>query len=294
MRVTNGIQYREFLDSLDRVRQRLIRGQISLATTRRINKPSDDPAGAGEALGLRQGLARLDRYASNGGSAKTVVVATDSALSSLTDLLTSAREKAVQGASDTYDQVNKNQIADEIDALRQQVFSVARTKFEGRYLFGGTETRTDPFDAAGNYLGNNSGIQIETADGETTTLNVPGSSVFGAGATAAGVFGTLAQLSADLRAGNTAGVQAGADAVEAARLALSPIRTDLGGRINRLDNLSENHANERVSLLTRLSSIEDADLAKVITQVSSDTTAEQLTLQAGSKIRTRSLFDFLG
>jgi flagellar hook-associated protein 3 FlgL len=294
MRITNNIQYREFLDSLDRVRQRLVEGQLQLATSRKINKPSDDPAGAGEALGIRQALARLDRYDSNGASVRAVVTAADSALSSLTDVLTSAREKAVQGASDTNDPTSRNAIADEIDALRQQVFLIARTKFEGRYIFAGTDTRTDPYDAAGNYLGNGNSIQVETADGETTTANIPGSSVFGTGSTPAGIFGTLAQLSADLRSGNTVGIQAGADAVEAARVALSPARTELGQRINRLDAVAGKNSTDRVSLTARLSAIEDANLPQVITQVSSDTTAEQLTLQAGARIRTKSLFDFIG
>ena len=73
MRTTPAIQYDRFLESL-----RLIRERIQTETARsvsglRVEKPSDDPAAAGEAVALRTRIAAADRYASNASAVFQVV-----------------------------------------------------------------------------------------------------------------------------------------------------------------------------------------------------------------------------
>jgi len=291
MRTTPAIQYDRFLESL-----RLIRERIQTETARsvsglRVEKPSDDPAAAGEAVALRTRIAAADRYASNASAVKGFLSVTDSALSSLNDLLTSARAEAIRGASESTGAQARGAIATTIDSLREQAFALARTRFEGRYIFSGTDTQADPYDSSGNYQGNTSAIRLETGEGETITANIAATDAFGAGT---GVFGALASLSDALRLGDTAAIQTGATSLEAALKTLSDARTVVGTRLESAQSAADRAAQAKVTLTSRLTEITGADLAEAITSLSNDRASEQMVLQTGARIGQRSLFDFLG
>lgn len=291
MRTTPAFEYSRFLESLRTIRERIAVSEGRAASGKRVEKPSDDPAAAGEALGLRARIATLERFANNASVVQGFVSVTDSTLSALGDLLNSARSEAIRGASGTTTPEAREAIAKEIDSIREQTLGLARTRFQGRYIFSGTDTQTNPYDDSGNYLGNTGAIRVETGDGETTAANIAGSAVFGSGT---GVVGILEGLSIALRAGDTAGIQAAADSIEAARRQVSDARTVAGERILRLNAAGSRTADARVTLLSRLNDIESADLAETITKLAQDQIAEQLVLQTGARIGRKSLFDFIG
>ncbi len=290
MRITPSMQYSRFLESLRSIRERLADGHAQLASQRKLERPSDDPVGAAEALLLRTRIAAVDRYAANSSVARAFLDVTESALSSVGDLLTQARAAAVRGASDTNAGV-RSEIADEVDSIRTHLLSVARTSFQGRYIFSGTDTTTPAYDDAGVYRGNDGRIRVESSDSDTTTLNLVGTEVFGA--QPADALAALASLSASLRAGDTAAIQGSIESLEGFRRLAATARTSVGERMVRLEGSLARNGDARVALLSRLSKIEDADLAEVAVRLASDRTAEEATLAAGARLSSRSLFDYL-
>lgn len=290
MRITSTMRYGRFLESLKTIRTRIAGHESRLASGRKLERPSDDPSGAAEALLTRSRLASLDRYSGNAAAARSILTTTDSALSSLGGLLSQARSAAIRGASDVVDS-GREAIAQEIDSVRSQALALARTSFQGRYVFAGTDTATNPYDDNGVYQGNSGQIKVATGDAETAAANLTGPEVFGAGG---GVFATLADLATALRSGDVAGIQAAAGALEAAGHDVSLQRTIAGERIRALDATIDRNATTRLSLIAHLSEIEDADPAEDITRLANDRVAEQAVLATGARIESRSLFDYLG
>lgn len=289
MRITAAMQYERFLGSLRSIRERLADDQSRLASGRRIERPSDDPAGAAEAIALRSRVATLDRYSANASSARSFLAVTESALASMSDLLTQARSAATRAASDANSDV-RTEIAREIDSIRDQILTLARTRYQERYVFSGTATTTDPYTAAGVYQGNDGEIRVEVGDSETVSLNLRGTDALGTGG---GTLALLEQLSASLRADDTAAIRAALPAIEAARKSVSDARSQVGLRLARIDEVVRRHGDLKVSLLTRLDEVEGADTAETITRFARDKTAEEAALAAGSRIASRSLFDYL-
>ena len=96
---------------------------------------------------------------------------TDSALSSLTDILQKASTLAVQGASDTQNSSDRADIATQINQLLNEAISIGNTQYNGKYLFAGTAvTPTGPVTAVGNPP---SAVTIN-GNNETVTQQFPG------------------------------------------------------------------------------------------------------------------------
>lgn len=109
-----------------------------------LNQPSDDPQQIGEDLSLHTAVATENTAASNIQNATNQLTYSDSALSSLTDVLQSANQLAVEGASDTLSTSQRQAIAGQVSQLLTEAVNVANTTYDGQYLFAGTSTSPQP------------------------------------------------------------------------------------------------------------------------------------------------------
>ena len=111
MRITQNMLHRTALGDVLAARVRLSRTQEQASSGLRINRPSDDPVGAGVLAGLRgerDGIAQYTRVVS---ALRGRVGALESALGESNDVLIRARELAIQGANGTQDAASRAQIA---------------------------------------------------------------------------------------------------------------------------------------------------------------------------------------
>ncbi len=116
-----------------------------LATMRRINKPSDDPAGVTRTLNLKQSKASVDQYLSNIQSCTSWLTETESKLNSAEDLLTKAREIAVSQSSATASEDNRTTAALNVQEIIEEMLSLVNAKLGDRYLFAGSQMDEKPF-----------------------------------------------------------------------------------------------------------------------------------------------------
>ncbi len=102
MRITLGMIAENSLRNIQANQTRVDQLQNQITSGSRINKPSDDPIGTAQALGLQESLDQSKQYGRNIDQANSWLNATDSALGSVTDALHRARELAVQAANGTF------------------------------------------------------------------------------------------------------------------------------------------------------------------------------------------------
>jgi flagellar hook-associated protein 3 FlgL len=305
-RITSSMTTRSVLSDLNRIaaQQDLTRRQMS--SGKAITKPSDDPYGAARAMSLRTDLAGVKQHQRNVDEAQSWMSATSTTLSSITDLAQKARELTVQGATDTLSQSGRDAIADQIDQLIAGMKQEGNATYDGRYVLGGSRTNTPPYDSTltktdpsvttnDAYSGDAASQLREIGPGVTLAVNVHGDEVLGGASGSTGnLLGVLRDIATHLRSGDTAALGGGdIKAVSDQIDNLLGVQARVGAGMNRLDTASSRLAQIEESTTSMLSNTEDADMAEVITNYSTQQAVYQSALNAGARIVQTSLLDFL-
>ncbi len=238
--------------SLDKALERLASGS-------RINHAGDDAAGLAISENLRaqiRGLRQAKRNASDGISLMQV---TEGGLNEISNILIRLRELAIQAASDTIGDTERQFTDREYQSLKQEVDRIANvTNFNGLPLLNGRAglfeiqvgTHNNPILDRVVYNG-------ERADTSLDALKLGGESV----ATKQG-----AQLSLAV--------------VDDALIRVNSIRADLGAMQNRLQSTINNLAISDENLSAANSRVRDADLAEEVTEL----TKQNIMMQAGISV----------
>ena len=202
MRVTDKMIFQNAAASAAKSRDRAQTALEQVSTGMRVVHPGDDPTVAALMVRGQQTIDRMNAINQNASRAGDEVDAADSALQSLSDVLARARELAVQMGNDSYSAADRAGAATEIDGLVQQAVTLMNTNVNGRYIFGGNQDQTAPFDTSGNYNGDTAVRQVEVAPGVLEDSSVRADvAVKGVGG-GVDLFATLQSLSTALRSNN--------------------------------------------------------------------------------------------
>ncbi len=306
MRISNNTMIEHAMRDIGANKVRVANVQRDITTGVRIHRGSDDPTSAARAAALRQQLAVNGTYAENIDRAGDFLMNTDEALTKLNDAMVRIRNLALQGASGHLQQSDKEVIAREVTELRELIRTVGNTKdAQGRYLFGGLKTQTEPLPAADVTLGPNDAgtMSVEVAQGSTMTYNVTGFQVFGdllAPAVAPSnfppnVFGTLDELASFLNGGTNdrSITDTSLARIDAHIDSLSALRTEVGARIQRLDLAKIRYEDMNMTLDGLLQDTEATDIADASLRLNQYEAAFRASLSVGARALPLSLVDFL-
>jgi len=174
-RVTEGLLYNKADRAMNRTRGKMLENQEQALTGRRINKPSDDPQGIVRAIGLKTKIERNEQALKNMEIANSYLSVTDSSLAELSNLLSRAKELAIQVNSSSNQGTDAmRSVQSEVDELYYQALQIANTRVGEHYIFAGYQTERPPFDEQGNFYGDVGQIEIEIQPGQRVPLNVTG------------------------------------------------------------------------------------------------------------------------
>lgn len=289
--------------------------QSAISSGKRLNSLADDPSSAAKVLGLRRAVARIDQFDRNSDSASSMLENTETALSTLTDVLIRLRELAV---SADIEDAQFNQIKPEVEQLFSEVLRLANTRINGQYIFGGFVTDTPPFSQAGVFTDGNAALPTITSNGDNEAVmvqigesaasriqvNVPGREVF---------FGALDTVD-DVPDGGRVNIF---DVVRDLRTALdnpgvpnrpvdllpqldqalnqvNQVRGRNGARLNRLEITSNQLSALQASIELQRSKLEDLDIISAISDLQSREATFQASLAVTARVIQPSLLTFLG
>ncbi|KAF0185843.1 MAG: flagellar hook-associated protein 3 FlgL [Nitrospirae bacterium] len=179
MRVTTKMFYDRFLSDLQKNLSAMYDANEKLSTGKRINRPSDDPAGMARIVGYKATLLSIGQYNRSIDSAKSYLGALDGSFVNLTDVLTRSRELAVQGANATVDASSRIAIGKEVRALFETSVGIANTKVGDRYIFSGYLTNSAPISAnTGEFQGDSNLFELDISPSVKIAANIPASALF--------------------------------------------------------------------------------------------------------------------
>lgn len=191
MRVTTmmpDVQY-----EMQQAQQALATATQQLSTGLRVNQPSDDPAAAAEMVQSLASSARVDQYTSNITAALSQMQTADSAVASMVSYLNRAITIGTASANQIESQGDQQAAANEVSGILSGVVALGNTNFQGRFVFGGSETSIDPFaPASTSYsLGSVSASTALTAGSLTTVSDASTGQTFTFKAAAGDTVATL-------------------------------------------------------------------------------------------------------
>ncbi|TGV31012.1 flagellin, partial [Mesorhizobium sp. M00.F.Ca.ET.186.01.1.1] len=105
-----------------------------LSSGYRINRAADDAAGLSISEKMRAQIKSLNAASRNAQDGVSLVQTMEGALTEVSDMLTRAKEIAVQGANGTYNSADRQALKSEYDALKNAITDIAqKTNFNGIY-----------------------------------------------------------------------------------------------------------------------------------------------------------------
>ena len=150
MRVTEMLKFNTVQNNLSTVQNDYNAVMEKMASMKEINKPSDDPIGMSMVMNYRKSQASVESYQDNIAYANAWISATESALSSVDDLLVNARELALSQATGTATEETRQYAAESVQQIIEELQSLANTQFGDRFIFAGTEAGAAPFTGGGS------------------------------------------------------------------------------------------------------------------------------------------------
>jgi flagellar hook-associated protein 3 FlgL len=284
MRVTDRLIYDNATRWTGDARSRVEEATTVASSGLRVQQPGDDPAAAGQITLHAQAQARAKAIADATQRGSDELNAVDSALGTIANAVSQARQLAVQLSNATYTAAQRAAAASQIDGIFAQVVSALNTEVGGRYVFGGTKDSAPPFDAVtGAYSGDTATRKLEIAPGVWSDASVRVDTALKGVGGGTDVLATLQALSTALGANDVAGVQSSLDGLTAGTAQVASARAAAGNAGNTLDSAHAIALAAVTAEKTATSHLEDADVVDSATQLQLAQRALEAAVSASSQ-----------
>jgi len=288
MRVTNSMMTATVKRNLFRQAEQLANKQETMASGKRINRPSDDPLGYGKVLDYRKTLTSLGQYDRNIQNAKNRTEFIETTLEGVEELMVDAKNWAVnQFASASMD---REAAITSVQNIREQMVQMSNSKMGNVYVFAGFQTLTPPFASDGTYNGDNGYYSVMTADNMEMQVEADGSRIFQG---AEDVFDALDQLIVGLQTDDVTLIQSQIGRFEQAQEQVQMVRAESGAKYQQLQLVEQQTAKLKLTFEEMMDSTEKAIIEETVIDFNNQELAYELALNAAAKIIQPTLMDFL-
>ncbi|MFO0752694.1 MAG: flagellar hook-associated protein FlgL, partial [Thermodesulfovibrionales bacterium] len=179
MRVTDRMFHARFLSDFQRNMEAIYRAQEQIASQRRVNRPSDDPAAITRIISYKNQLSLIGEYKRSIGSARDSLDPMDKARADVNEVMIRAKELAAQGADGSSTASERAMLAKNVGGLLAQAIDIANTKVGDRYIFGGYTSNTAPVDKiTGEFVGSPNTMYVDISSGVNIGVNASAGELF--------------------------------------------------------------------------------------------------------------------
>lgn len=250
-----SINTNSYIDTGNRLNQTY--SQVS--SGKRINSAADDAAGLAIATRFSSQVSGTQQAQRNGLDAKSLVETEDGALAQITEGIERLKELSVQQGNGILNDSDRAALAKEASQISAQINQVIeQSSFNGKDLF-------QPSDNAQNL-----NFQLGDKAGDVVSLT--------ANVTADPIKEGLEQL--DFTTPNAGNNLANLDDIQQV---VTERRSELGAVSNRIDSSIDQLANEEIQTQSARSRVEDADIAKLVSEM----VVEQVKQQAQFSVQSQ-------
>ncbi len=318
MRIATSMAYSQGVSAMNTQNFNLNKTMLQMSTGKRIVVPSDDPSGSARVLGLNQAKSRTEKFQENISTTRSSLEIEETAINSVVNVLQRVRELTIQANNDTYDSVQRADIAKEVKQQLGALLGLANTSNgNGEFLFAGFDNRNQPFvNNAGNieYRGDQGQQLLQIGPTRQIASGDNGFDVFmdirgtdngvNSSNSPVSVFAIVGELQTVLNsnAGSPTAVPAEGFHDSMNRIianldvAIGHIvdkQATIGARLNAIESQANVNEDYLVQLASTLSDTQDLDYTEAISRLQQQQIGLQASQQTFTKIQGLSLFNFL-
>jgi flagellar hook-associated protein 3 FlgL len=296
MRV-NPNPYPDLIAEAAQTQQQISTDEQQLASGSSVNVPSDNPGAAAVLIQDTAQTAQDDQFQRSIGSIQGEIQSADSNLNSVITALQQAISLGVEGANGTINADDRATIVTQVQGIQSQLVSLANLSYQGNYVFSGTATKTVPYvvDASSAsgviYQGNTGTNRVTLGNHFSLQTNLPGSQLFSA--SGGDIFQSIQDLITSLQSGNTASIGTAVTEIGTASSYINTQAEFYGNALNQLQSQSTYLSGDTTQLAEQQSTVGQADLGAVISNLTTAQTSLQATLEAVAQTESTNLFQYL-
>jgi flagellar hook-associated protein 3 FlgL len=150
-----------------------------VATSKKINKPSDDISGLSRAMAYNVNISANSQYSRNIDEGSSQLGYVNTVLGTVSTTLQQIQQDAVSGSNGALDPTTQSALVQDTAQLRDQLLNLGNSQFRGRYIFSGFRTNQNAFDSSTYaYQGDAGSINVQIDKNAALPVNVPGSTAF--------------------------------------------------------------------------------------------------------------------
>lgn len=301
MRVTQQMMDRTMLEDVTKSLSRLAESQQSMASQKKIARPSDSPGDLKGLLAVKDQLSVSAQYKANISAARLRLQRADSGVGNIADQLMSAKETAIRGST-PLSSAARAALGEELEGIIKSVLGELNARDGNEYIYAGTASAAAPFsalsgpDADGTdrvqsvtYSGNSAERAVDVSYTQQSGEGLTGSELAAPGP--GGLLETLIALRKAVAGGtDTAPLQADLDAW---MNRLDQAQVKLGSEMQSLSGLGERLGAATLEMETRRSSIEDTDFTEEVLKQGQRQAEYQAVLAATAKRSQLSLINYV-
>jgi flagellar hook-associated protein 3 FlgL len=296
MRVTQATTADNALYNLQKGRAALDSLQEKIGSGLNVNSPSDDPIAARQILDMQDQLDEGTQYLNNITQGNLWLNTANTALTSMSDIITQAKQTAGSITSGSSSQTDLDNVASQLTELKKQLVDMGNTQLGDQYIFAGFKNDTPPFSTANNtYNGTGDDLNIGIGKNSKEAINITGDKLFqGTGAYGSvDILKTFDDLIAAVKSNNVTGIQAGAANLDKAADQITNATSDVAAKMTRLNSANTMITQNQNSIQNMLSDKQNVDYTKAAVELTQQQTAYQAALSSTAKITQLSLLDYL-
>lgn len=303
MRISTSMMFTQGYTGIESNQYTANKLQEQLSLQKRVVVPSDDPVASAQMLEVSQSEGRNLQFVENGDAVESTLAISETSLGSANDLLSNLKSLAIQAGNGGLDTEQLQMIQIDVKERFNQLVSYGNaTDGRGNYLYGGNVIDSAPFVADSSlnvtYNGDTGRRDVQISAARQVAITEVGSSVYGDANSDTAVFDTVRDfynlLGQDPKPADyddqLSTIIAGLDE---AQVKMSTIQASIGARRSENETLQSVGKELDVQYKTRLSDLDDLDLAKTISDFTLANTALQYSQLTFQKVSSLSLFNYL-
>jgi len=293
MRITAVQSFRARLLNMRTAARQHLQAERTAGSGKRLLRPSDDPVDMQRSMLIRASKADLEVAREKAAEVGDELLIADQSIGGMEDALTRLREIAVQMSNDIMDASDRLNASIEANDIKNTIIRLGNTQFADKHLFGGQQIGVDPFDAAGNYLGDTAAVTVNVGDGLTVDTTLSGGDLLRGVSGGPDILQEIDNMVTALGTNFVTGVNASIDAMDASIDHVGSHRAQVGSRMRVTEQFDGHLSDIQVTIIKDLSDLEDADILSAFSELTRAQQSYESAMQVSVASRTQNIFQLL-
>ena len=137
MRISQRQMFSQYLTQMNGSLSAIMDSNNQGGTQKKVNRPSDDPAGMARIMMYRESLGNIERNKANINEATGWLNLADHGLMQVSDVISKIKTLNLQSATETMTDDNRDQNATQLRGYFGELLNIANEKYNGQHIFAG-------------------------------------------------------------------------------------------------------------------------------------------------------------